>query len=380
MIPHLFYYIFVFLVFASICFDVFKSGGKRLYRRTYNITYFFLALLVAFRYGTGNDTPGYMYAFSLMPDLTHLSIQDFLIYRAMPGYVVLVATVKQVFGEFVYLQILQAFLFFHSFYKLLSRLNLRRFYLLLAFYGYVYFAELSGVRECFGLAFIFYGLQYFIDRRYIRYYLFVLLAILMHAGMFIFLALPLIRLFRSLSGKNFLLLLVGSAIVLLSLNTIRSFLGLLDYGSIGRYAGSEGEGISVVSMIANAIQLVIIYVFAIKKNKKETYPDFIYLGVIGIVVSIAGGLIPILYRYTAHFTIFYFYCMHAAISHIKKGQEVYLIALLCLFYYSPLTRFLSSMSSSDRLQYCSVFASDSSKAFFNKEIQSATTEDLYRID
>lgn len=377
MIPNLFYYIFAFLVVTSLFFDVFKVGTKQVYKKIFNVTFVFLALLVAFRYGTGNDTPGYMYSFSVMPDLAHLSLQDFLLYRAMPGYVLLVATIKTLFDQFVFLQILQAFLFYHSFYKLLTRLDLKRFYLLLAFFGYVFIAELSGIRECFGLAFIFYGLPYFLDRKYIQYYIFVFLAIMMHSGMFIFLALPLVRIFKQLSGKNLIIILGLFVFAFLSLSEIREMVGSFEDGSVGRYAESEGEGVSVLSAIAGAAQLIFIYIFAFKKNKNEEYSELIYLGVVSVIFSIAGGLVPILYRYTSHFMVFYFYCIHVVFSHMKK-QDVYAIVLVFIFYYSPTMRFLSNMSNSDRLQYCSIFASESDKRFFKSEINSADAVDMYR--
>lgn len=371
MFPNLFAYTFGLIAFFTLVFDFLK--GSRHYIRYYNLTYLFLVFLVAFRYGTGMDTPRYMLNFSLVSELNEITLYEIAEYRAMPGYILLVSAIKTLFGDFFYLQLLQAGLYFSSFYLLLKRLNLRKFYILLVFYGYNYFAALSGMRECFALSFCFFALVFYMDHKYWLFYLFVLLGFLFHTGVFVFFLLPLLRIFKSLKF-SYLLLIVGLFIVLLfSLSYVRAWVAGIDDSSISRYAYKEGSGVSILSLIANCSYLLFFYYFCFKRNKDERYVLFIYMGIVFLFVNILAGFVPILYRYSAHFAIFFYYCINTVITKMRKGN-IWRIYLILLFFYSPVVRFIAILDKPN-MEYCFVFSPD--KSYYDWVIANASTSDMY---
>lgn len=374
MYPNLFYYIFALILLLSIVFDLTKLGTRKHYIICYNLVFIFLACLVAFRYGVGNDTARYMLAFSITPELYKITLYDFTIMRAMPGYTFLVSFVRTFFGDFVYLQIFQSILFFGSLYAILKRLELRRFYLLLCFYGYTYFAEMSGMRECFGLSFCYFALNYFLDKKYIKYYILVTLGFLFHSGMIVFYFVPLVRLLDKYRKSNYYILLFAFAIMLYLLPNIRELVSGINDGSMSRYALSEGEGISLTNALVCGLYFFFIYKYCIKKNKQTNVMSFVYLGMVSVFFSLMGNLVPILYRYTSHFMIFFFYSIHLAFTNMKKG-DVMAVLLSFLFFYTPVARFISGMNHSDRRAYCSVFSED--KSYYTNIINTSDLEDVF---
>ena len=65
MIQNLFYYIFLLLVFLSIFYSFKKIKAGKVYIKIFNFMFILLALLVAFRYGTGIDTANYIPQFGI---------------------------------------------------------------------------------------------------------------------------------------------------------------------------------------------------------------------------------------------------------------------------------------------------------------------------
>ena len=204
MYPYLFYFIFIIIVFLAFIFDYLNFSNKITYRRVYNIVYIYLACLVALRYGVGTDTPGYMIMFNEIPVLSKITIYDFVILRAMPGFVLVLSIFKTIFGDFVYFQIFQASMFFGSIYFVLRRLDLCKFYLLITFYGSTYFAEMQAMKECLGISFCLIGLNYYLKQKIKYYYFFVFIGMMFHTGMFVFLLFPLVRRFKIIDKTNFL--------------------------------------------------------------------------------------------------------------------------------------------------------------------------------
>lgn len=375
MYPNLFLYIFVLIAIFTLFFDILKGASKKAYIGTFIATYVFLALLVAFRYGTGPDTPRYMYAFQVMPDLHEIKFRDFGLYRAQPGFILLVAFVKTVFVDFVYLQIIQATLYFTSFYLLLKRFELRKFYILLVFYSYVYFAALSGIRECLGLSFCFFALLYYFDYKYTKFYILVFVGFMLHSGMIIFFLLPFVRYFKTLRFENILLILFVFLLAILSLTSVRQLLYSLNEGSLARSAHASGEGISLPLFVVGFSYLLLFYFYCFKLNRHEKHIDVIYMGIVYVIISLFTGIIPILYRFTSHLAIFFYYCINLTFTRMKR-DSIWRFYLILLFFYTPLVRF-NSLIDRPNYAYCSVFSSEYEKSEYDKIIRDAWSSDLY---
>lgn len=375
----LFIVISILLLLLALYHDLIRRGKSKNYMRIYNFIYVFLALLMAFRYGVGIDTPRYMLLYDLIPNLLHLGLDDFNIYRAQPLYIFINSVCKTIYDNFVTLQLLQAALFFHSFYLISKKLDLRKFYLLLCFFCYDYIHVQSALRECFGLAFCFYALYFYLEKKWLHYYSLVFLGFMCHSGMIVFFFIPLIRLFKRVNVKGILII---SGLVILTFVIAfqyQDYLILVGEGSLGRYlSGEEIEGAFRLSSLLYFILFVLFWYFLCARNYRGEHVDFVYLGLIFLLfVLIGSSYLPILYRYTTHFLIFYFYCISYMLR--KAGRDTIVIfMLLLLFYYSPLRRFAIKLTVDPSVShYCSVFSSD--KAYQDKLINETHTRDMYEF-
>ncbi len=375
MILYILLYIFIFC--AAFVFDFVGKGRSRHYLSVYKMLYCFLAFLVAFRYGVGSDTPEYMLMFDLTPDLAHLSYDDFESFRSQPLFVVFCSLCKTISSNFLILQLLQAILFYHSFYLLTKTLKLRKFYLLIVFYGYVYFQEQSAMRECFGLSFCFYALYGYIKNRKLwRYYLFVIFGFLCHSSMVFFCFVPLVRVMNKLNLKNTIIVVVVVALFVILLYKAQDFLLLIGDSSISRYGAEEGASLKLSTFIFSSVLFVAWY-YCCVKNKTDDHPEFIYLGLLYVLFELVGALfLPIMYRFTAHLCIFYFYCLHIIIHRLSTRSVLSYICLMFVFY-TPMVRFSTGIKVDPSLEYCSVFSFD--KSYQEKRIKDADGSDMFKL-
>lgn len=360
MFTYIFYYLFAFLILLVIYFDVFNPKHKY-YIFTFKCVYLFMALLVAFRYGVGNDTPGYMNFFKLVPTLDNLNSSFFEITRSQPLFVVLCSACKTIFNDFVLVQIFQAFLFFNSLYLLLKKLQLRYFFFLFIFYGSIYILEMTALRESLGLSFCFYALIFYLDKKYVKYYFLITVGILFHTGVIVFYLLPLVNVFKKLNTKNFLILCVGTMALFWGLSQIKDILELLDANSteLGR-AEVEEQNLRITTVILYVVEISVVYYYSILKGENER-ADLIYFGIFYLLISFGGSaLLEIVYRYSAHFIIFYFYLLKDTIINMKKNKIVSLI-LITFIVYIPISKFTSVSEEHPVLKYYSVFDIDKSE-------------------
>lgn len=369
----------ILLFFLAIYHDLIRRGKSVFYLRIYNFIYIFLALLMAFRYGVGVDTPRYMLLYDSIPDLFRLNLNDFNVFRSQPLYILLNSICKTVSDNFVTVQILQTTLFFHGFYLITKKIGLRKFYLLLCFFCYDYIHVQSALRECFGLAFCFYALYFYLENKWLQYYLLVFGGFMCHSGMIIFFFIPLIRLFKSVNVKGVLIISGFVIFTFVVAFQYQEIIILVGEGSLGRYlTGENQEGIFRVSSFIYFVLFVFFWYFLCAKDYRGEHADFVYLGLVFLLfVLIGSSYLPILYRYTTHFLIFYFYCINYMIRNAKKDTFVVLMLLL-LFYYFPVRRFVSKFSVDPSVShYCSVFSSD--KSFQDELLREADARDLYEF-
>lgn len=131
MIQNLFNYIFLLLVFLSIFYSFKKIKAGKEYIKIFNFMFVLLALLVAFRYGTGIDTANYMVAYEYIPPIDEMSIGTFALFRFQPLYTIVNSVCKFIWSDFLLVQIAQVLAFYPALYVLLKYFDLRNFYILL---------------------------------------------------------------------------------------------------------------------------------------------------------------------------------------------------------------------------------------------------------
>lgn len=371
MYPFLFPFIYIIIGLLVLLFDCGRVN-KKTYATIFNIVYVVLAFLVAFRYRVGNDTASYMDFFDIMPTLDQLSLETFIIVRAQPLFTLFIVGCKSLVNDFLLVQLIQAFLFFHSFYLLLRKLEIRKFYVLFLFLGYVYMAEMAALRECLGLSFCFYALLFYLDKKWIKYYLLITVGFMFHSGMIIFYLVPVVKLLKKLSLRNVILVVVVTLLIPMIYIKFAELGIEIGDNSINRYSdNSDVTGLGLSTLIYTFVLLCFFIYFTIIK-KSEGLADFIYLGgVFFVLLELVGSIsLPILYRYSAHFSIFFYY----AVSNMLKnthGRPMITAIIFAWLAYPPLAKFSASMKESAAI-YCSVFSDDSSKLEMKKA--TATTD------
>lgn len=371
----------LFLLLAAIgYFDVARQG-RQWYGVTFKAFYILLALLPAFRYGVGIDTITYMATFNSMPTLSEMTLLTFVTYRFQPLFTITCIACKTLWDNFLLLQLLQTALFFPSFYLLLKLFRVRKFYLLFVFYSYMYFSPgMSAMREGFALAFCFYAVYlYYQKRNYFVYYLLVVIGVFFHTGAVLFLLLPFFSLFRQNTTRNFLLFCSAVFLFTLVAGVLQNVLGdsLGGDGSVQRYKlnGEEATG-SLFTVVRSLAEIALTYyICVLHPPKKGAAPtSVLYLGVSYLILDLLSAVLsPMLFRFSSHLCIYHLFCVKYILED-KRVREVLLYAALVLFFYQPLARvmFLFTDSVGD-FNYYTVFSSD--KSHTDRRVATADTHD-----
>lgn len=384
MIDHLFLYLFFVIVFFILFYDMLKMNGKG-YIKTYNIVFIFIAVITAFRYGTGMDTGNYMVAYSYMPKIQDINAFTFITFRFQPLYTLLCCLCMSVTDDFTLMQVVHVLIYYPALYLLLKRLGLRKFYILLLFFCYPYFVSgQSAIREGLALGFCFYALLFYFQNKWIPYYILVTIGFGFHTGAILFYMLPLVKLYCikvHLSLRGFIYFIGAFLLTSMLFFYVQSHYHL-DTGdnNLGRYQ-IENNGISILTLLRNLCAIIILYIFCFKK-KYEQYRDLIYLGVLYVMIDlISSSFLPILYRFSAHLMVFFFFCVKLLFNEVYLKKNA-IAGLICAFimFYQPIARYYSLMSgelTGPLLKYCSVFASEKEKSYFTAQIINSTAADYF---
>ena len=366
MIPGFFIYIYILLGILVLYFDT-TQRSEATYTRLFNFVYVILALIAAFSYGVGNDTYAYKMELHEVPTLENISLKDFIETRYQPLFIVICSLCRTIYDDLLILQLLQVFLVYHSFYLVLRKLGLRKFWVLFLFFGYCFIALLSARRESFGLAFCFYAMLFYMDRKWMPYYVLIVLGFLCHSGMFIFAAFPMVCVFGK---KRFLNLLVIFTIVYLiqfSFQYLHVFEEIVNENdSIMRYSlEDDNRHLDAAAIILIVVELFIIIRYALWNGNfqsEEIDINLIYIGLLHVALGFLSTVIPIIYRYRTHFSIFLFFTLKACFSGANRNKIVVAFIFL-VFSYSPIVTFIYSCNNHPlAYYYCSYFSSEQSKA------------------
>ena len=381
MIPYLFQTIFVFLIIIAIIFDLGKVSYKS-YTKTFKCIYIVLAILSALRYGVGADTPSYMVAYEYIPNIKDLNESTFLFFRFQPLYIIVNSICKTIYQDFVVVQIIQCILFFHSFYLLIDYFHIKKMYLLLIFYCYVYFSSgMTLMRESYALAFCFYGIYFYYKFGKVKwFYILNIIGFFFHSSVIVLFIIPILNKFK-LRKNIFFFIFIGSSLICLwaAFNVNSSIMLSSSDSSINRYIGTENEnGIKFFGVIRVIIEFMIFYLYCFKDIKRIPQ-DIVYLGLLYLVFDIGAVLyLDILSRFSSHFTIFFFICLDSILKKKNISSSIKAIILL-LFLYQPISRCINILFVSEynmsMLEYCSIFSED--KTYYNKIIRNTSAFDYF---
>ena len=364
MIPGLLIYVYILLGILVFFLDAGNSKNIK-YDKVFNAVFVIIALVAALSYDLGTDTIRYMHYYDSVPEISKLSIIDFLTTRYEPLFVLLNSLCRSLWDDYLLLQIVQTFLLYHSLYLFLKKYDLRKFWVLFLFFGYCFLALHSGKRECFGLSCCLYAFLFYSENKWVPYYVLVTCGFLFHTGMFIFYILPFVKYLRNLKNFGWVILF---AVLFFSTYLFR-YIQLLDPvvnedASILQYELEEDGQLKLSTAILNVTQLLIVFIFALRTKKKYTdyRLDFIYFGVILISFGFLSPSLPILYRYNSHLAVFLYFTIQECMRNVNLKMNLLKALIFIVFAYSPISIFSYGMKfPSVNYYYCSIFASQQDK-------------------
>jgi len=382
MIYGFFHILLLLIIFEVFYFDIAYKGSKSYYP-CFKYTWVFLALVSAFKYGVGPDTPNYMKAYEMMPPVNELTLFDFALFRFQPLYTLTNSVCKFFTDNFVLVQICQSGLFFTSTYLMMKELKVRKFYVLAFIFLFFYFISgITAMRESFAMSFCFFSFKYYHERRWGMFYLFILIALGFHTGAIAFTILPFFHIFDVNRKRN-----MGYMVSLSLLFSLFAWNFLSDYdsssetsGSIGRYLNADSAGLSIANIIKNILILFVLYrtVFFMKRKKG----DIIMMAAFYVVLDLlSSALIPMIFRISSYFTLMFCYAMCLILGN-KRMPVGYKIVVIVLFFYQPVARYINFYTNEIFIKgagidpYCSVFSDD--KTYYTKLINEADALDYYK--
>lgn len=144
-------------------------------------TFIYLTLLIGFRYKVGGDTYNYMYFYEYSPDIYDWEIFNYALFE--PGFTFLAAIVKTFSESFYTFQVVHVLILNIFLFKYINRETPYRFTaLFLSVYFFYFIFSTEVLREAFSILIFLYSYHYIEEKKYIRYIIMVLIALLFHTG------------------------------------------------------------------------------------------------------------------------------------------------------------------------------------------------------
>lgn len=318
-----------------------------------------LILVAGLRWRIGSDTVIYAHDFVQCHDLFHLELSDFESLTYMPLWVLLNATCKTVWNDFVLVQfVIATFSLIVSWYFIRKVCPSLQFFVLLCYYIGGRFTSLNMelLRESIAVSFYLLGILSINEKRMkcallcaflsvmshvfatVAIILFIICYYLLPRNNILRLVICVIVFFIVVFNKDFLTLFVQDNIILFPVKE-EIMLKVLNYATSDRYGNIDRMSINYISLVMHFI----VYVFMFYKCR-NIYSKFILLRrdlfdtliFICIILLLCKFSLGILYRIGVNYH-YYFTCLLAVmftkgllIDTIKKKQRVlvYLILLI----------------------------------------------------
>ncbi len=353
----IYFIILFYILFLSYIYDL--RGYKKQRKFWYNATLIILIILSGLRYRLGIDTSRYMNFFDSIPTLFSTQWSTFES-RFDPLFLIFVSLAKTISSEFYVFQFIHA-IFVNTVFFLFIKRYTKNIFMAVFFYfiqSYINF-NFEVLRESMAVAFFLLSTPYLINKKWIRYYLFIIMAFLSHSSAFFLFIFPLFRNIK-LNRKQ-IWLLIPTAFLLSAI--IQQYMGdTLNYLSIftsleekiQRYEDTRlmGQIFNLNGIIMTLLCLAIYPLFSfniVKKYNIQSQQFFPYC-IAYIFVGIFTIGITLFYRIQNYF-VFYVLILYAdsfvAIYKKKGGLKTKRsFAIACLiflpFFYFRINSYLVS--------------------------------------
>jgi len=384
--------IYFFIVFILLlCIYVYDVGNSKKYKKELYITVCVILILVSgFSYRLGVDAIRYMNTFEESPTfsspfwLNYINDSNYGL-----GWNFLVITLKSIVPSFTFLKVVHAIIINGTFFYIISKWTKYCFSAVLFYFIWIYATlNFEVLREALAVSFFLLSLSFYFKKKWINYYLFILVAIMFHLSAFPFLLLPILHLFKM--NKYTLLFLIVIIIVLLifSAQIQMLFLNAIFIEEVSSkayyYFGSEKYSVSIFSItrIINYIINILMPIYVLNvMRKKNIIPEYWPLLCCYILIYTLTLTTPVFYRFNNYFNVFFVFiflefigCQYLPVS-FKASTKRFLFAFgLFLFSVLKILPYSSSTGDSNIPDYARYYP----YASVFTETKDSTREKLHR--
>lgn len=334
----------VYLLYLSCSYDFgHRKKGRSLH---FWLAYALMVALMAFRYRVGGDTLNYIYTFENATSSIY-ALELFAVEKIQPIPAIIFAVCKTLFDDFTYVQAIFA-IFVNAVVFWFFRKNTPYYFTAIFLYGLAFYLRLNCeiMRESLAISFFLIGYPYLMRQKYIKYYIFAVLAFLCHSSAIFIFILPVFLLNKKKSNVFGLLVLFGVIGLLLLYNM--HFVGnLTHYAEL--YSDYKSSFFGKLSIVLFNI-LIPAYFLFITRHYISDYIKFgmyVYIG-----CSVVSLFFFIAFRFNNYLMVFYIMMVAECLNHIWHSKvkdmsgvrisllgSVFLLSFM-LSYFSDVTKYV----------------------------------------
>ena len=336
----------VFVLFLSVYYDYGDRRKDASYTPWLFIVWCIIVLIVGFRYRVGSDTIRYMDDFKHIHDLSTITMKDLLHDdKFQPLSYLFFSICKTVSGSFYFLQFAHA-IFINTAVFVFLRRNTTFVFTGVLFYLICNSLEFNTeiIRESMAVSVFLLGVNYLFNKKYLKYYLYCIIAFGFHVSALLAFIFPLLLLIR-INLISVMLVAVFMVVIDRLYEALPQFFSLLSFlgGNVEDLIESyyrEGEEANLNRYLLHAIRWVVMPVVVISLNlinkKNKPYSESNYLGLVLIIIMLSFlGLYSYgFYRFNNYLMPFMWLLMAKAAINLKDLRITKLI---------PARRFVCSL-------------------------------------
>ena len=300
--------IILILLFCIIEYDI---KGIRQYRERFiKLLLLILICVSGLAYRLGGDGIGYFHEFKQYGNISDVSYNYLMGFQGrMPGWVLLCTLCKTITDSYWFFKIVHALILNVAYINVIKRNTPYVFTGILFYFVLIYFNQnFQLLREALAISFFFFALPSYYRGEWLKYYIYVIIAISFHEGAVFLLLLPLLKILGINKYSICLYLLGGILFISHASSILEMLMGVqLDgevQGKIFHYTKQMDSqydfsywGNSVLNIF---FPLLILYYY----YKKKIEIVYLYPAIAGIFVYLVSLVVPIAYRLSNYFLIF----------------------------------------------------------------------------
>lgn len=296
------------LLFCIIQYDINRVKEYREFH--IRLILLVLILVSGFAYRLGGDGINYGNEYVQYGNITDISFSYLMGFQGrMPGWVLLCTLCKSITSDYWLFKLVHAILLNLSYVLVVKRNTRYSFTALLFYFVLIYFNQnFQLLRESLAISFFFFALPSYYRGEWLKYYIYVIIAISFHEGAVFLLLLPLLKILGINKYSICLYLLCGILFISHASSILEMLMGVqLDgevQGKIFHYTKQMDSqydfsywGNSVLNIF---FPLLILYYY----YKKKIEIVYLYPAIAGIFVYLVSLVVPIAYRLSNYFLIF----------------------------------------------------------------------------